>query len=103
MNIFSSLRKWVLGNAGASSMIGDSIRMRCQRCGEVLTVRINLMNDLSVEYDENGKVRGYFCRKVAMGKGMCFQRVVIESRYDAGRHLRERKVQAGTLMDGSED
>jgi|WetSurMetagenome_2_1015567.scaffolds.fasta_scaffold863723_2 hypothetical protein len=100
MDILSALRKWFREPILSSATAGKAVRVRCNRCGEVMTVRINLMNDPSVEYDERGGITGYFCRKVAMGKGLCFQQIIIESKFDSNRRLMEHTVHGGTLFTG---
>ncbi len=35
------------------------LHVRCARCGAVVQTRINLYNDLSVEYDDREELAGY--------------------------------------------
>jgi len=50
------------------------VAVRCSRCGETLRTRVNLHNDLSIEYGEGGGETTYFCRKTLIGDKLCFQR-----------------------------
>ena len=74
------------------------IEARCRRCGEVVRARVNLNNDLSVEYGEGDKT-AYFCRKTLMGTGRCFQRIEVELRFDGNKRLVERQISGGAFVD----
>jgi len=60
---------------------------------------VNLSNDLSVEYSEDEKVTGYFCRKLLMGKQRCFQQIQVTLTFDAHRKLIGRNVEGGKFVD----
>lgn len=72
---------------------------RCGRCGETLTARINLYHDLSVEYNAQGEVSGYHCRKVLSGQARCFQNIEIVLEFDTGRKLSGREVRGGEFVE----
>lgn len=77
---------------------GYWITVRCNRCGEQIPVRVNLFNDLSIEYGADGKAQ-YHCRKIVMGdSGKCFQQVELEMRFDAQRILIDHEIHGGTLV-----
>jgi hypothetical protein len=75
------------------------LAVQCKRCGEVIRAQVNLSNDLSVEYDQDGKVTSYFCRKLLMGKQRCFQQIEVMLTFDAQRKLVDRKVTDGQLVE----
>ena len=68
----------------------------CNRCGETIEGRVNLSNDLSVDY-ENDNV--YYVRKVVMGNGHCFQRIEVELKFNAARELLEHKIEGGKFVE----
>jgi hypothetical protein len=74
---------------------------RCNRCGEVLRGRIDLRNDLSVEYGESEGQTRYICRKLLSGDGsnLCFQKIELDLQFDADRNLIDQQVSGGTLVD----
>ncbi len=76
--------------------------VRCQRCGEVINVRADLYNELSVEYGENELPAGYFYRKVLIGRGRCFQTVEVTMTFDAQRRLTSRKITGGEFVSPEE-
>ncbi len=76
-----------------------SLAVQCNRCGEVIRAQVNLSNDLSVEYDENGQVTSYFCRKLLMGKQRCFQQIEVTLTFDARHKLIDRKVTDGQFVE----
>jgi hypothetical protein len=99
MNLLKKLS--TLFSAGLSS--GSSlypVAVKCKRCGEVIQAQVNLMNDLSVEYDASENVSGYICRKSLMGKGRCFQQIEVTLTFNAKRTLTDRQVSGGTFVDG---
>jgi hypothetical protein len=98
MDIIRQIRDWMVAPSLSAGGASQVLKVRCNRCGEVLPVRINMMNDLSVEYNDRGDVTGYFCRKVAQGKGMCFQTVEIDLTYGPARVLVNHMIQGGTLV-----
>lgn len=76
--------------------------VQCDRCGEKLRTRIDLRNDLSVQYGEvDGKVT-YFCRKTLTGSGRCFQPIEAGLTFDAGRRLIERQIRGGRFLSEEE-
>ena len=70
--------------------------VKCLRCGEVVEGRIDLDNELSVEYESNRDV--YYGRKVLMGSGRCFQRMEVELIFDYNRHLLDQQVSGGEFV-----
>jgi hypothetical protein len=76
------------------------LAIRCNRCGEIVRAQVNLSNDLSVEYDQDGKVASYFCRKLLMGNQRCYQQIEVVLTFDAQRKLVDRKVIGGQFVEG---
>ncbi len=77
------------------------VRVRCARCGEVLVARVDLHNDLSAQYDDRGRVTGYFVRKLIQGSGRnrCFAAIEVELTFDARRNLAERHIRGGEFVE----
>ena len=61
-----------------------------------------MRNDLSIAYDDSGGRDHYFCRKVVMGSGLCFQKIEIELTFDTERNLQDRKVSGGKFINREE-
>ncbi len=80
------------------------VRVRCARCGEILETRIDLHNDLTARYDTNGRVTGYYVRKLLQGSGhnRCFATIEVELFFDARRHLVDRRIRGGTFVEDVE-
>jgi len=75
------------------------LAVRCNRCGETIEGRVNLNNDLSIDYGDNPNKPSYFCRKVLMGDQQCFQQIEVELTFDEKKNLKERQVRGGQFID----
>lgn len=74
-----------------------TFNVKCKRCGETITGRIDLDNDLSVEYEEGGDV--FYARKVLMGENKCFQRVEVNLKFNADRQVVEKEIVGGEFIE----
>lgn len=70
--------------------------VKCKRCGETIEGRVDLDNDLSVEYEEGGDI--YHARKLLMGENRCFQRIEVELKFTANRELIEKQITGGEFI-----
>jgi hypothetical protein len=95
MSFFKKLTNFFSSKSGAP--VGR-LTIKCNHCGELIQTRLNLYNDLSLEYDESGKGI-YFCRKVLIGEGRCFQRIEVELTYDLNRKLISREITGGQFVE----
>ncbi len=88
---------------GAPSDIGLYYYVKCQRCGEVIQVRINPNNDLTVEYGDasNPKTDTFFAHKMLVGQ-RCYNRMEADFYFDKGRHLSDKKVTGGKFVEQAE-
>ena len=94
------LRKLLGGGPASPLERGYMFAVKCSRCGEVLPGRVDLANDLSVEYDGDSAV--YFARKVLMGSGgQCFQRIEVELKFGADHRLLDRQVHGGQFVEAA--
>ena len=74
-----------------------TFQVKCNRCGEIIEGRVDLDNDLSIEYEENRTV--YFGRKVLMGSGHCFQQINVELKFSSTKTVIDQQIQGGTLVE----
>jgi hypothetical protein len=72
-------------------------QVKCNRCGEIIEGRVDLDNDLSIEFEDNRNV--YFVRKVVMGSGHCFQQIEVEMKFTSSRELIEQETKGGTFVE----
>ncbi len=70
-------------------------QVKCNRCGEMIEGRVDVDNDLSVEYEDGGEV--YYARKVLIGDGSnhCYQQVEVGLKFNQKRQLIERRIESG--------
>jgi hypothetical protein len=74
-----------------------TFHVKCNRCGEVIEGRVDLDNDLSLEYEGDSTV--YFVRKGLIGDNRCFQQIEVELKFTPSRELIERHVQGGVFVE----
>jgi hypothetical protein len=67
----------------------------CDRCGEKLRARVNLYNDLSINFAKSRRKNTYFTRKTLMGNGPCFNPIEVELTFDSKRVLIEHTIRGG--------
>lgn len=71
--------------------------VKCKRCGETVTGRIDIDNDLSVEYEEGGDV--FYAHKVLIGENKCFQRIEVNFKFNSERQLIEKDIIGGEFVE----
>lgn len=98
MGILKKLSKLFFAPARQAD-IWYPVIVKCRRCGQVIQARVNMHNDLSIEYGETGETT-YICRKMLMGEdGLCFQRVEVTLRFDVNRKLLNREITGGEFVE----
>jgi hypothetical protein len=75
------------------------IGVKCDHCGEEIRARVNLYNDLSIEYDDTGNISGYICHKVIVGAQRCYQPIDIVLKFDPKRKLLEKEITGGKYLE----
>ncbi|MBN1305218.1 MAG: hypothetical protein JXA13_12350 [Anaerolineales bacterium] len=82
------------------------LTVKCNRCSEVITTRVNLANDLSIEFHGDSSAT-YHCRKIIMGEGNgelpCFQKIEVELEFDKDRKLLEKTITGGKFIEDDEE
>ncbi len=76
-----------------------SFTVQCSRCGESITGRISLANDLSADYEDERLL--YHVRKVLMGSGLCFQQIEAEFTFDSSHKVIDRQITGGRFVESS--
>ena len=71
--------------------------VKCNRCSEIIEGRVDLDNDLSLDYE--GDTTVYFVRKGLVGNSRCFQQIEVEMKFTSNRELIERQAQGGTFVE----
>ena len=90
------LQKLFGGSPASPQKHNYTFSVKCRRCGEIIEGRVDLNNDLSVEYEEGGDV--YYARKILMGENKCFQRMEVELKFTSSRELLERHITGGEFI-----
>jgi hypothetical protein len=74
-----------------------TFQVKCNRCGEIIEGRVDLNNDLSLDYDNEQTV--YFVRKGLLGGNRCFQQIEVELKFDSHRQLIEQNISGGEFVN----
>ena len=87
------------GGAGGGPDRGLYLYVRCNRCQDIVRVRVNMANDLQQEYVESSDdVAGYSLTK-GIVDSKCFRPMTLTMQFDRRRNELERSVEGGTLVD----
>ena len=100
MGLFSKLSKF-LSSPSSDDEGACWVYVCCNRCGEQLRSRVNLYNDLSIDYQGRNE-QTYICRKTLVGNQKCFQRIEIELKFDEKRNLLEREISGGEFIEAED-
>jgi hypothetical protein len=89
-----------------------TVYVKCHRCGEKIRGRVDLHNDLSIDFGvqegEDGETTSpekepkYFCRKGLIGEQRCYQTVEVELTFDKDHRLIDRQVKGGKFIEEEE-
>ncbi|HNB53311.1 MAG TPA: hypothetical protein PK530_15275 [Anaerolineales bacterium] len=98
MSFFKKLSSLFTSSAPRQDADSYWLKVQCNRCGEVIEARVNMLNDLSLDYGEGEKTT-YFCRKVLMGSQLCFQQIEVTLTFDVNRKLHDRQISGGKFVE----
>jgi hypothetical protein len=78
------------------------VYVRCDKCGEMLKTRLDLRNDLTPNYNAEGRVASYASRKVLIGSQRCFEPIEVKLTFDPQRRLGSREIIGGQFISKEE-
>jgi hypothetical protein len=81
---------------------GFYIYVKCSRCGEKLSARVDLMADLTVRFSEDGGEDVYYTRKTLIGSNLCFQPIEATLTFDVRRKLIGEDITGGEYITKEE-
>ena len=74
-----------------------TFKVKCHRCGEIIEGRVDLDNDLSLEYE--GENTFYLVRKGLIGNNRCFQQIEVEMKFTSAREWIEQQAEGGKFVE----
>jgi hypothetical protein len=101
MSFFKKLKGKVT-SSGERDTNAYWVYAKCNRCDEAIHTRVDILNDLSLNYDDQSGETTYFCRKYLMGGRRCFQQIEVTLTFDQSRHLIDRQISGGEFMSREE-
>ena len=99
MNLFKKIANLFVRSADDR---GFWIYVRCNRCGEKLKTRIDLITDLTVRFGEGGGGDVYYTRKTLIGSNLCFQPIEATLTFDVRRQLIDKEIIGGEYITKEE-
>ena len=100
MGLIDRISKYLSSSSSEDSKV-YWVYVRCNRCGEQLRSRINLSDDLSIDY-QGGNDQTYHSRKTIVGGTGCFERIRVELKFDMNRKLIDRQIAGGEFIEADE-
>lgn len=93
------LKKLFSGTPAKATKRYYTFNVKCNRCGEIIEGRIDLDNDLSIEYEDNREV--YISHKGLIGSGenRCFQQINVELKFSSTKAMIDEQIQGGTFVE----
>jgi hypothetical protein len=89
----------LFSGSGASEDTSYWVTVKCDRCGEIIRARVDLRNDLSINYGDRTEDTTYFCRKMLMGSQRCYQQIEVELTFDYRHKLTQKEVRGGKFVE----
>ena len=76
-----------------------TFNVKCNRCGEIIEGRVDLDNELSIEYEDEREV--YISRKGLIGNGenRCFQQINVELKFSSTKAVIDEQIRGGTFVE----
>lgn len=93
-NLLKKIAAFMAGSGNTSSAFLE-YRIKCGKCGEVVSVKVFPERDLNPTYDDNGPA--YILKKEVMDS-KCFRIIPIEISYDSSRREIGREISGGTFV-----
>jgi hypothetical protein len=92
------IMQWLrrLFSAGPAPVTVLTVTVRCDHCGQLITTRINLLNDLSELDQPDGNV--VFVVRKTLVADRCFRRLNTELRFTRDRRFVSAAVSGGTMI-----
>jgi hypothetical protein len=78
------------------------IFVQCDQCGEKLHNRVDLFNDLSIQFGEGEAGTSYYCRKVIIGGNRCYVPITVKLSFNANRKLIDQEITGGKFLTEEE-
>ena len=89
--------KKLFGEASKPEKRYHTFHIKCNRCGEIIEGRVDLDNDLSLDYEGDSTV--YYVRKGIIGNNRCFQQIEVEMKFTPARTLIEQQATGGQFIN----
>jgi hypothetical protein len=102
MSFLKKILSFVEGGDSREARRVHTEYVRCSRCREKISVRVDLDSELTPQYDSSEGA--YYVRKGVFGSGetRCFQMIEVELFFDSDRHLVSRYISGGDFITKDE-
>ena len=103
MSFLERLGKLLAPRGGPPTRNVQTVTVKCNRCGEVISAALDLRNDMSAEYDEKSGATSFISRKTLMGRQRCFQQIEVTLFFDGKHRLTSKEVVGGKFVEPSDE
>ena len=92
------LKKLFSGTTAQPGKRYYTFKVKCNRCGEIIEGRVDLDNELSIEYEDDHQI--YISRKGLIGSGEkhCFQQIEVALKFSSTKGVIDEQIQGGTFV-----
>lgn len=98
MGLWDTLKSALGGGSKQGRDDGLYLYVRCDRCGDVVRIRVNMANELQQEFAETDGVSGYSLRKGVVDT-RCFRPMQVVMTFDSARRELHREIDGGQFVD----
>ena len=100
MGLWDTLKSALgLGGSGGSVDRGIYVYVRCNRCQDVVQVRLNPANDLQQEFVENSDDVAAYTVNKGVVDSKCFRPMTLIMQYDRHRRELDREIEGGEFVE----
>jgi hypothetical protein len=107
VGFLDALKALFQGGSGSAESHAYTVYLRCNTCGEPLSVRVDLRNDPSPEWRSTSASGSdypdyYSVRKTVIGNRRCYAPIEVELTFDKRKRLESQQARGGTILSEEE-
>jgi hypothetical protein len=101
MSLWDKLKRAAGSRPTEAQDDGIYFYVRCNRCQDRVSVRLNPCSELQQDFGVSGQESGYFVRKMVVDQ-RCFRPIEVRMEFDHQRRERSRHIEGGAFLTREE-